>query len=113
MNRVETFPYPSEATLQDREAIILQLVREQLLVYVHQEIPYQTQCALKALREDASMIRIAVAVIVSRKSHRGIIIGARGQTARRIAGSMEKRLTDLFGKPVAFSIMVRNEKTRA
>ncbi|MEC7189921.1 MAG: GTPase Era, partial [Pseudomonadota bacterium] len=63
-----------------------EILREKLFLNLHQELPYQmtVECESWVEREDGSA-EVRLSVFVAREGHRGIVLGKRGQTIKRVS----------------------------
>lgn len=72
--------------LSDRNMrfFISEMIREKVLAYYKQEIPYSTQVVVNSYEEEETIVRIQADVIVMRESQKGIIIGQGGKALRKL-----------------------------
>ena len=80
------------------ERFAAELTRKHILLHLHQELPYQLRVDPVSwdVLDDGS-IRIEQRISVKRAGHRGIMLGARGQTIRMIGSSARSELGKLLG----------------
>ena len=81
-----------------------EILREKLFLNLHQELPYQMTVESESWveREDGSA-EVRLSVFVAREGHRGIVLGKRGQTIKRIsqaqaAFSVLAKISNLTGR---------------
>ncbi|MEM7361710.1 MAG: GTPase Era [Bacteroidota bacterium] len=69
-------PYYDEETLTNRPRafVLAEMVRKQLLLYCHQEIPYSAQVEITQLTVEDKLIRVAATIYVERESQKSIVI---------------------------------------
>ncbi|KAK4759687.1 hypothetical protein SAY87_022818 [Trapa incisa] len=99
---------PFEMSEESMKNISLEVVREKLLNYIHQEIPYTLEHRLvdwKPLR-DGSM-RIEQHLITHRQSQRKILVGKNGSRIRTIGMEANEELRSIFKKEVHLILQVR------
>jgi GTPase len=79
-------PYFPKDELSDRNMrfFISEMIREKVLAFYQQEIPYSTQVEVNSYEEEEAIIRIQADVIVMRESQKGIIIGQGGKALRKL-----------------------------
>ncbi|KAL0442299.1 UNVERIFIED_CONTAM: GTP-binding protein ERG [Sesamum latifolium] len=88
--------------------ISLEVVREKLLDYVHQEIPYGIEHRLMGWKElrDGSL-RIEQHFITPKISQRKILVGKKGSKIGRIGVEANEELRSIFKRNVHLILMVR------
>ncbi|KAI3455787.1 hypothetical protein Pfo_012450 [Paulownia fortunei] len=88
--------------------ISLEVVREKLLDYVHQEIPYGIEHRLMGWKElrDGSL-RIEQHFITHKISQRKILVGKKGSKIGRIGVEANEELRSIFKRDVHLILMVR------
>ncbi|GCE91672.1 GTPase Era [Komagataeibacter diospyri] len=97
---VGPYLYPEDdlTDLPDR-LLAAELVREQIFLQTHEEVPYAATAETEgfAERPDGS-VRIDVTIYVARASHKAILIGERGSRIRAIGEKARHELTRLLGR---------------
>ena len=88
--------------------IAAEITREKLTLNLHQELPYQLTVETEAWeeRKDGSA-RVDQIVYVSRDGHKGIILGHRGETIKRISRASREELSEFLGRPVHLFLQVK------
>ena len=100
-----------EITDQSTRFICGELIREQLMIYLHQELPYSTAVEVESFVEKSPTLTEIQAVIwVSRDSQKGIIIGKQGETLKRIGSSARIALENFLETKVMLKLWVRVEE---
>lgn len=103
------FLYPEDdlTDLPDR-LLAAELVREQIFMQTHEEIPYQATVETESFkeREDGS-VRIEATIYVSRPGHKAILIGEKGQRIRSIGEKARHELVRLLERPCHLFINVK------
>ena len=106
---VGPFLYPEDdlTDLPDR-LLAAEIVREQIFLRVHEEVPYGTTVETESFsaRDDGS-VRIDATVYVSRPGHKAILIGARGSMIREIGARARAHLASLLDRPVHLFLNVK------
>lgn len=101
--------YP-EDYYTDQEPVfrIAEVVREKVLLHTREELPHAVYVDYKdsGRREDGALVYEAD-LVVERESQKGILIGAKGATIKRIREEAEHDLADIFPYPVILSLRVR------
>jgi GTP-binding protein Era len=102
--------YPSDELTDQSERVIAQeIVREQLFLQTHQEVPYAAAVAVEEFRErdDKPLLVIRAVIYVERPSQRAIILGERGSRLREIGQRAREHLEGFFGCKVFLELFVK------
>ena len=90
------FIYPEDyITDQPIRFICSEFIREQLMHNLHQEVPYLTAVEIEEFEETDTITNIHATIWVGKKNQKGIIIGHKGETLKRI-GSESRRTLEAF-----------------
>jgi GTP-binding protein Era len=88
-----------------------ELVREQLFLRLHQELPYSTAVAVEGWNErEKGDVVIDASIVVDRESQKAIAVGRRGAMVRDVGMAARKEIADLLGRPVHLRLNVRVEE---
>ena len=85
--------------LSERD-IAAEFTREQLFVYIHQEIPYNVKVITTQFQETDKSIKIHQSIIVPRSGYKKIIIGEKGKTLAKIGEKSRLSIEQILGKKV-------------
>lgn len=101
------YPEDDLTDLPDR-LLAAELVREQIFLQTHEEVPYGATVETESFAErpDGS-VRIDVTIYVSRASHKGILIGERGRRIRELGQRARKQLESLLERPCHLFLNVK------
>jgi GTP-binding protein Era len=106
---VGPYLYPPDdlTDLPDR-LLAAELVREQIFLQTHEEVPYATTVETESYteRSDGS-IRIDVTVYVTRPGHKAILIGGGGSRVKEIGARARQQLAGLLERPVHLFLNVK------
>ncbi|MCW4591901.1 GTPase Era [Gluconacetobacter entanii] len=106
---VGPYLYPEDdlTDLPDR-LLAAELVREQIFLQTHEEVPYAATAETESFQErpDGS-VRIEVTIYVARASHKAILIGERGSRIRSIGERARKELARLLDRPCHLFLNVK------
>ena len=101
--------YPDDdlTDLPDR-LLAAEIVREQIFLQIHEEVPYGTTVETEnwAEKKDGS-VRVEATVYVSRAGHKAILIGAGGARIREIGAKARHQLAQLLDRPVHLFLNVK------
>jgi len=99
-----------EVTDQSTRFICGELVREQLMTYLHQELPYSTAVEVEKFEDGPKVIEIHAVIWVSRDGQKGIVIGHKGEMLKRIGSSARLELERFLERKVMLKLWVRVEE---
>ncbi len=100
--------YPADE-FTDRSARFLasELVREQLMLQLHQEIPYGLTVQIERYEAQKNRLWIAALIVVAEDRHKGMVIGRQGQVLKRVGSRARRAMAEMFGQPVHLELHVR------
>ncbi len=93
--------------------IAAELIREQLFLQMHQEIPYSTAVEIEEFKdatENDPITRIKASIVVEKESQKAMVIGKGGTRIREIGTRARKAIEELVGGKVFLDLNVRVEK---
>jgi len=101
------FPEDELTDLPDR-LLASEIVREQIFLQTHEEVPYGTTVETESFKErkDGS-VRIEATIYVARAGHKAILIGARGARIREIGAKARSHLGQLLDRQVHLFLNVK------
>ena len=102
---------PDQLTDQNMRFIVAELIREQVLRFVHQEVPHAVAVVVeewKQRREDLTYI--GANIFVEKESQKGIIIGQEGSMLKRIGRAAREEIEQLVGNRVYLELWVKVRK---
>jgi len=106
---VGPYLYPPDdlTDLPDR-LLAAEIVREQIFMQTHEEVPYSTTVETESFQErpDGS-VRIDATIYVTRAGHKAILIGAGGARIREIGAKARADLGGLLERPVHLFLNVK------
>ncbi|MBB2168406.1 GTPase Era [Gluconacetobacter aggeris] len=92
------YPEDDLTDLPDR-LLAAELVREQIFLQTHEEVPYAATAETESFREQPDgSVRIEVTIYVARAGHKAILIGEKGSRIRSIGEKARKDLSRLLGR---------------
>ncbi len=111
---------PDRYTDQSEKTLVAELIREQILHYTHDEIPHGTAVRIDVFDEGKietaadlqtrGFVRIEATIFCNRKTHKGIVIGHRGQTLKRIGASARREIEAMLDCKVYLELFVKVRK---
>ena len=101
------YPEDDLTDLPDR-LLAAELVREQIFLQTHEEVPYGATVETETFREQADgAVRIEVTVYVGRAGHKAILIGAGGARIKTIGARARSQLEGLLDRRVHLFLNVK------
>ena len=98
---------PDEITDRPEKFLAAELVRERIFRLLGDELPYSTAVDIEKFEMDGDLRRIAATIYVDKTSHKGIVIGEKGATLKRIGTEARHAMQELFGSRVHLELWVR------
>ncbi len=87
--------------------IAAEMTREKLTLRLHEELPYQLTVETEKWEDRADgSTRIDQVVYVARDGHKGIVLGAKGETIKAIGQAARIEITEFLGRPVHLFLRV-------
>lgn len=108
-NLPEHPPYFPKDELSDRNMrfFVSEMIREKILTYYKQEIPYSTQVVVNSYEEGDALVKIQADVIVMRESQKGIVIGQGGKALRKLGTEARMAIERFIGNKVFLDLKVK------
>lgn len=97
---VELFTSETERTL------VAEIIREKCFELLHQEVPFGTAVLIQKFDEAATPLRIYAEILVSRTSHKAIVIGEGGQMIKKIGTAARADIEKLLDGQVFLQLNV-------
>ena len=105
--------FPDEMMTDKTERFIAaEIIREKIILLVHQEIPYTTAVVVDSFREDEkkNLIRIQATIHVAKNSQKGIMIGKKGSMLKEIGTRARLDMEKFFATRIYLELFVRVKK---
>jgi GTPase len=103
--------YPEDyLTDQPERFFAAEIVREQLLVATHDEIPFASAVVVDRFEEpekEGGLMRLFCTIVVDRESQKPIVVGRGGEMIKRIGTAARQELERFFGTRVYLDLHVR------
>ena len=98
--------------LTDKPArfFVSEIIREKILLYYSNEIPYSVEVRVERFKEEDDRIRINAVIYVERDSQKGIIIGHQGVALKKVNMESRKSLEKFFNKKIFLETFVKVDK---
>ncbi len=105
-------PFYPKDTLTDKSErfFTAEIIREKIMLYYKQEIPYSVEIEIESFKEDKAITRIRAVIYVMRDSQKGIIIGQKGEMLKKIGTEARKDIESFLNKKVYLELFVKVKK---
>ena len=102
-------PFYDEDMFTDRSERFLaaELVREQLMLRLHQELPYALTVEIEEFKRDRGLVRIGAIIWVERKGQKQIVIGKGGNVLKQVGTQARMALQELLDEKVFLQLFVK------
>ncbi|MBC6426552.1 MAG: GTPase Era [Ekhidna sp.] len=105
-------PYFPEDEFTDKSERFFasEIIREKIFLNYRQEIPYSSEVVVTDFKASAHIIRIEAEIYVERESQRGILIGKKGSSLKKVGIEARTDMEEFFGKKINLKTFVKVEK---
>ena len=102
-------PFYDEDQFTDRSERFLaaELIREQLMLRLHQEIPYSLTVEIEEFKREDRLLRIGAIIWVERKGQKQIVIGKGGDVLKFVGTQARHALQELFDEKIFLRLWVK------
>lgn len=92
---------------QSEFTLLAELVREQVLLRTHDEVPHSVEVEVESVAPEAGLVRVEAVVLVETESQKGILIGAGGRMIKAIGTGARRAIERELGSKVHLALSVR------
>lgn len=105
-------PYYPKDELTDRSMrfFVSEIIREKILLYYKQEIPYSVEISIEDFKEKENITHISATIWVSRESQKAIIIGHQGKSIKGLGMAARKDIEEFIEAKVYLELRVKVSK---
>jgi GTP-binding protein Era len=100
------FPEDTLTDLPER-FFAAEIVREKILLFIREEVPYATAVRIDSWEDAESLIRIEASILVERDSQKGILVGSKGSMLKKIGTAARKDLERFLNTHVYLGLHVK------
>ena len=102
-------PFYDEDQFTDRSERFLaaELIREQLMLRLHQELPYSLTVEIEEFKRKNNLLRIGAIIWVERKGQKQIVIGKGGDVLKFVGSRARHALQELFDEKIFVRLWVK------
>jgi len=87
--------------------IVAETIREKALLFLQEEIPHGIAVEIVKYEESKHMTRVFADIICEKPNHKQIIIGAGGETLKKIGVSARRELEKISGEKMYLELFVK------
>ena len=101
--------YFSDDLLTDKPTkyLVSELIREQLMLRFHQELPYSLTVEVESFKDQGNIVHIHSVIWVERPIQKNMVIGKQGASLKHVGIQSRKEIEDLLGKKVNLKLWVK------
>jgi GTP-binding protein Era len=105
-------PYFPKDQLSDKSErfVVNEVIRDKILSNYDKEIPYSVEVATESFKVEDSIIKISAVIFVERNSQKGILIGHKGASLKKVGTQARRDLERFFEKKVHLELFVKVNK---
>ena len=108
----ESPPFYDKAEITDKTErfFAAEIIREKIFLNYEQEIPYSCDVAIEEFKEKPDITVIRASIVTERDSQKGILIGDKGSSLKKVGVEARQDLEKLLGKKVFLELHVKVQK---
>jgi len=105
----ESENYYQEDQLTDKSTkyLISELIREQLMLRLHQEIPYSLTVEVESYKDKGDLVHIHALIWTEREIQKNMVIGKGGETLKSVGSLARREIESLVSKKVNLKLWAR------
>jgi GTP-binding protein Era len=100
------FP-PDQFTDQPERFLAAELIREKAIVATREEVPHAIAVLVDSFEEKKELVKIRATLYVEREGQKGILIGKRGETMKKIGTQARGEIESILGTHVFLELFVK------
>ena len=94
-------------TDQPERQMAAEIIREKILRTLNKEVPHGTAVVIEEFKDEGTLIRIRAEIFCEKESHKGIIVGKKGEALKLIGSYARQELEKFFGCKVYLNLWVK------
>lgn len=99
-----------EMTDKSERFICSEIIREKIFLNYQQEIPYSSEVVVTSFKEEEKIIHLEAEIYVERDSQKGILIGKKAESIKKVGIQARKDMEAFFGKQIHLQTFVKVAK---
>ena len=96
-----------ELTDRSQRFFVSEIIREQILLFYSEEIPYSVEVVIESFEEKPNINHISAVIYVERDSQKGIMIGRQGSAMKRLGTEARKDIESFTNKKAFLQLFVK------
>ena len=102
------FFFPEDiVTDQSERQVAAEVIREKLLRTLDKEVPHGIAVVIEEFKDENTLISIRAEIYCEKASHKGIIVGKKGEELKRVGSYARADLEKIFGTKVYLNLWVK------
>lgn len=102
------FFFPEDdITDQTERTMAAEIIREKLLYFLDKELPHGIAVCIETFKERENITDIDAVIYCERDSHKGIIIGEKGNMLKKVGSAARLEAEEIFGKKINLKLWVK------
>ncbi len=102
------FFFPTDiVTDQSERQVAAEVIREKLLRTLDKEVPHGIAVVIEEFKDENTLISIRAEIYCEKASHKGIIVGKKGEELKRVGSYARDDLEKIFGTKVYLNLWVK------
>jgi GTP-binding protein Era len=98
---------PEQLTDKPQRFFASELIREAVLTHTRDEVPHGVAVLIDNFEERPELYRISATIVVSKPSHKGIVIGRAGELMKQIGSEARLGMEQMFERKVFLELWVK------
>jgi GTP-binding protein Era len=105
----ESPPYfpVDQFTDQPERFLAAEFIREKAILATREEVPHAVAVLVDSFEEKRTLVKIRATLYVEREGQKGILIGKRGETMKKIGTEARKEIESILGTKVFLELFVK------
>lgn len=103
----EKFYEEDEISDLSTKFFVAELIREKIYDLFEEEIPYHTAVIVQEFKEKSSLVKIRAEIIVHRETQKGIILGEKGKSIKRLGTVARQEIEKFLQQKVFLELFVK------
>ena len=103
----ENFYAEDQLTDKSTKYLISELIREQLMLRLHQELPYSLTVEVESYKDMGDIVHVHALIWVEREQQKNMLIGKHGESLKYVGINARKEIQDLVGKKVHLKLWAK------
>ncbi|HUU05849.1 MAG TPA: GTPase Era [Patescibacteria group bacterium] len=100
--------YPAEEyTLQSENFFLGELIREKVLNFVEDELPFTTTLKIEEIKDRGEVVYVRAEIFVETRAQKKIVVGKNGSLVKQIGSQARLALEEYFSKKVFLDLFVK------